>query len=205
MLNSERLVDLKHKPRNGDCRTPGVVNTGRVDVMKIWSKLPQWLPRTSLTNFQIMAQRCRVGCSVKQQQNAKLHQTCHTNKYNTGAVSSWATSCSWGCFMSKPNSRLVHHWSNFWFLKKIALALGFLRRSYISSIVQCSDKVVQCSHNLNAGKINYHYEYWYLLVGLYIHKSKPLIVGWMKLCAIVSLKMDALYRYVYLTSWIGHY
>ena len=39
---------------NGDCRTPGVVNTGTVDVVKIWRESPQWLPQTSLANFQIM-------------------------------------------------------------------------------------------------------------------------------------------------------
>ena len=38
MLNGERLINLKHKPLegdNGDCRTPGVVNTVKVDVLKI--------------------------------------------------------------------------------------------------------------------------------------------------------------------------
>ena len=110
---------------NEDCRTPGVVNTGKVDVMKIWNKLPQWLPWTSLTNFQIMAQTCWVGCSVKHQQHAKLCYTSHKNKCNTGTVSSWAT-CSSDCFMSKPDS---------WFtieqiIENLPQLLGFLDHAY---------------------------------------------------------------------------
>ena len=60
MLNDERLVDLKHKPLEDKevTRTPGVVNTGKVDVMKIRKESPQWLPRTSLADFQITDQRC---------------------------------------------------------------------------------------------------------------------------------------------------
>ena len=40
MLYSEQVVDIKHKPPEDkkvmeDCRTPGVVNAGKVDVLKI--------------------------------------------------------------------------------------------------------------------------------------------------------------------------
>ena len=47
----EWLVDLKHKLLK-DKEVMKIVGH-KVDVMKIWSKSSQWLPRTSLTNFQI--------------------------------------------------------------------------------------------------------------------------------------------------------
>ena len=120
--------------------------------MKIWCELPQWLPRTNLTNFQIMAQRCRVGCSVKHQQHAKLCQTSHNNKCNTGAVSSWATSCSSGCFMSNPDSQITVE-QIVWFLNKFTSVFRFFR-SCISSIVWLA--VLQLSFQLFAHPVYSH-------------------------------------------------
>ena len=74
-----------------------------------------------------MGQRCRVGYSVNHRQHAKLHQTSHNNKCNTGAVSSWATSCFLGCFMSKPDSWFTAEQKFCFFRKEFTLVFRYFR------------------------------------------------------------------------------